>query len=455
MSLLTQFKDERRHISNALRGASSPHSWRQMIAPQVKSAMEIGYCFNWIKQVEIEPRLHSSLLVGECLSNMFCENEIEGDSQNITEKTSNLAAIKHPIFEAIKPGKEVFVASTSTKKKALFAGNKTETQASLTKGRKSTSKSNRVKNRQISQIYSQQKTVTVSCLNQWVNDRDQKLIKVNKEKAKEPLSSQVKSPFSPVKLADKKQIRCLQPSLANKNHYRARWQQQINQRVEKILNCIQQKDWAAKSKQKTAFNETRTANKISTWEQQVCRENESSKRISTDLLRAIDKTQQKPSRDFTVLKERHYSKRLNEPKTLPEGESSSTWPSSSRPESNRQSLKNKQASNNSQLIVEQSQSTNKAELVTQKQKIDRANNQGVEDKNKKSRANEFPTIESPEFPPVKKHIIEELQASGKRTALKSETNKIEECGFELNEDELAETLKRIIDEQARRQGINV
>ena len=64
-------------------------------------------------------------------------------------------------------------------------------------------------------------------------------------------------------------------------------------------------------------------------------------------------------------------------------------------------------------------------------------------------------IEKPEFPPVLKMINEQLQKSGKRTALKSESQFIAEHQHELNDEQLAESFKRILDEQARRHGINV
>ena len=65
----------------------------------------------------------------------------------------------------------------------------------------------------------------------------------------------------------------------------------------------------------------------------------------------------------------------------------------------------------------------------------------------------------PEFPPVSKMINEQLQLqlqlSGKHTALKHETQLFAPHEHDMDDEKLAEALKRIIDQQARRHGINV
>lgn len=60
----------------------------------------------------------------------------------------------------------------------------------------------------------------------------------------------------------------------------------------------------------------------------------------------------------------------------------------------------------------------------------------------------------PEFPPVAKVINEELQRSGLRTGLKSENNS-PTAAAAVDDEDLAEALKRILDEQARQHGISV
>lgn len=62
--------------------------------------------------------------------------------------------------------------------------------------------------------------------------------------------------------------------------------------------------------------------------------------------------------------------------------------------------------------------------------------------------------ESPEFPPLPKIINDELRPSGKRTPLKSENSAVQAING-LDEEELADALKRILDDQARRHGIKL
>lgn len=462
MSFLAQFNDERRTMADALLSASSPHRWKQIIAPRIKAALEVGYCFKWIKQLEINPGIHSGLLIGSTLNDLLSDNEGKDKSAVDLEKPMSQPAQFHPVFDALKSRKNKSVETHVRKKTELFTNSETKDFSRSDCDVKTDPET--IQSDQIRQVYTQQKTASVTSLQQWTNDASEqgkKVVKGNDKKL--PLAGE-NSPRAPVKSINKKQNKYPAPQVLGKNKHQVRWHRQINRQIIKVLGCMNPKETGFKNKNASVLTNL-TESDMSVWDRQLCQDSESSKRISIETLSAMQKPIYGEIQYESTTVERHFSNRKNEIETLSISERNIDTSSSSarnKELSLQQQLLNKEKSRqqiqNNSLSIPKAEETSPAtnyERAKLKPIANKSANNQVEDAKKQETERYFPATETPEFPPVRKNIIEELQPSGKRTALKSEAKNATQMPIYLDEDELAETLKRIIDEQARRQGINV
>jgi len=445
MRFLAQFNHEKKTMTAAMRPASSPHYWKQIIAPQIKSALEVGYCFKWVKQLNINPKIRNGLLFGDQLSDLLEDKEIESDPPN--DKTQSSRQSFRPIFDTDKSNHSQF--TENNRKVKARAKSDLELKKTVQKINQDQSNSSKDKKTKLKLVHKQQKTASVTCLQQWLDSAG----KLNKTSPK--LDSNRSLPIkkiseSLVRAIKPKQKNLTMPTLIKNKTHLENWQQQIDQQIKQSINKQKSKDIATKNK-KPSFTRELQYDKKSAWKQHLSCNNDHTKRVPTNLLNQIqNKTSdlfQFKSPDLvpkTSLVNKELEAIINNKKlqtNLAEQQTNKT-PKIHHPKAQNK-LKKERTHSHENIVQDKLYSDSKQVAINQ-----------LNAKKENSKADQ-PKNDSPEFPPIRNHIIDDLQPSGKRTALKSESNFEPKTSLNIDEYELAETLKRIIDEQARRQGINV
>ena len=447
-----------KNIANAFQQASSPHNWQKFTALETRKIPEINYCLNWVKNFDIKPQLRQTTSFGPCLSQLLKNKQDDSDEQeqsrNHTKPMQHAPLSDNLSSENLKsqfsPGKK-----TSNKKQNAVEANNlkctSEKNQPKTEGKYSPEKND--KDKQIKQVLTQQKTATITHLKQCSDSSEKKLASNQAPSGKmQPTSKPVKL-FKPK--PDKKS--CIGPQaekpLFKKTEEQALWRQKAVRNINKILNANKLDNLS--KKQNASPVETPSIETKKLWQQTVVQNTTRLKTIPTQTLKSI-------------LESKGVNERLNRPFSRTENsDSDSVSPSSSKDSKthyNADSLNTEKKVATSESVTQTKPEKSKAEttIATQSDAAKSSSQEkaSLSDKTQKAGnktemlANVLP--EMPEHPPVKKLINEELQASGKRTPLVSESNEnalLKE--LPIDEQQLAEALKRIIDEQARRQGINV
>jgi hypothetical protein len=235
VSFLSEFNTQRREMENAFQAATSPHSWRQIIAPRVRAAMDVKYCYSWIDQVNLEPEIQSRTGVGEYLSQMFA-NTPDNETTKETKSVARRPATQLPIFEAIRSRQ---AAAEDSEKANRKPSDQTEQNTQKSgKGHFSSQGFSRKQCASVKQVYAQGQTAPKECLNRWIDDPTQKPIESTK--CQSPVTPVVRQYTSPSKINQskgkvKKQCRTIVPLADFQQHGRKQWQQALEQKVKQSV----------------------------------------------------------------------------------------------------------------------------------------------------------------------------------------------------------------------------
>lgn len=442
MIALTDYHVSHKQITNSLEAAASPRVWQNTFSASVKKSFAVLHCYRWLKEYKTPaPSLQQTALLGDCLGQILSEPSDESTPARPaptfkrafdTGKENTKKADRGSFKSGSKVASKSEGRSVDNKKiKAVDAGPKTDAK----------------KVKQLSQILNQQKTASVTSLQEWTK-RDGKDHKHSNTPRNIKALRKNTNPIASIKKNDHKAQSKILTKLPNSSKA---WQQHITNCVRNVVGQTQNLN---DPKNKLGGNSSIIGeiSKTALWQKtllSVGRQNSICTQDLQDLISANPAT----SGVATLLKQKTI---LQEKASLPLSEFShhssllSDFPLQNELKKNLQQ-KSTKASNHSH------NESNFGEVAQNPQAECLRSADTLQNTRSTSSKQEFlsKTPDIPEFPPLSKMINKQLQASGKRTALKSESQLLPEHEHVLDDEQLAEALKRIIDQQARRHGINV
>ncbi|WP_157828050.1 hypothetical protein [Paraglaciecola sp. MB-3u-78] len=380
----------------------------------LKSSYSVLYGYQWLKDIKVESQLNHEPLLGKYLSEILdvsVDDLIqEAGKANLQRKPAPSAT--ETVQTKINPHQ---TWANASKKHASDT-----TTKSATKSAKFSEISQSKADRQLHQVMLQQKAAKVTSLRDWMQ----------KSAASEKVISPALVNKSPHKNQKKlRQVVKGKTSNSSKNLTAlacnsSKWQQQINSNIQRIINQVLTNNVSLSSRQKQQLkqnvaiqNETNT---LPLWQQKIATGNHK--------VQASLETLQYP-----LLKNEQLVKHSDK------SNKTATAFVEQLAKSNRQRSARSQDNPAPQL----------------KQTVKPALSLKTSDAKPTTLVRPEVEMAKPEFPPVSKMINQQLQVSGKRTALMRESQLLTQHEHDLDDEKLAEALKRIIDQQARRHGINV
>lgn len=404
-----------KHMSQAMFCATSPQCWQRSMSQTLKSSYSAMYGYQWLKDIKIEPQLNHEPLLGKYLG-LVVDTSVD-DPKEQASKPSFQRKPAPPATDTAKKKTNPQQTWTNTSKK--FAS-ETSTNKEKTKSARSSQKSESKAERQLSQVMLQQKTAKVTFLRDWMQKSSSAEQVISPTLLSEPSYKNPRSDKQFVKTSTSDKSKTLTAQACDSS----KWQQQIGRNIQKIINRVVPSNVSLLGRKKRQLQRNsiiqNATNTLPLWQQTLVIDN-LNVQASLDLLQCqFEQTEQ--------LKKHSDSSNKGTAGFVD------------------QIVKSK---------FQRSISPQDNAAPQQKQVVKPPSSLITNDKRPTTLLCSEVEMAKPEFPPVSKMINEQLQVSGKHTALKHETQLFAPHEHDMDDEKLAEALKRIIDQQARRHGINV
>jgi hypothetical protein len=403
-----------KQMAHAMFCARSPQCWQRSMSHTLKSTYSALYGYQWLKDIKVKPQLNHQPLLGKCL------DQILDTSVDVPKEQLGKPAFQRkpapPATETARGETNHQQAWANTSEKVVSAPCTTKEKIESAQfSQKLESKAER----QLNQVMLQQKTAKVTSLRDWMEKSRTSEQFISSALSSKPSYKDHKNARQLIKTSTSKASKGFTAQACNSS----KWQQQINNNIQKIINPVLPNKVSLVSRQKQqrirhSIFQNQT-NILPLWQQTLATDNHSV-RASLDTLQ--------------------YQFVKNE-----------------RLEKHRANSHKKTTGVVDQIIKSNMQRSAEAQdnVAPQlKRTVTPASSLTTSDTLPTTQVCPEVGMAKPEFPPVSKMINQQLQVS-RRTALTGESQLLTQHEHDLDDEKLAEALKRIIDQQARRHGINV